>query len=66
MILPFINNPNAIIVAVTPANQDVVNSDALKLAREVDPHGECKQNTPSDQCAHSLTIWLLQVFARWA
>lgn len=30
----------AIIMAVTPANQDLVNSDALKLARKVDPYGE--------------------------
>lgn len=27
-------------MAVTPANQDLANSDALKLARKVDPHGE--------------------------
>lgn len=30
----------AIIMAVTPANQDLANSDALKLARKVDPYGE--------------------------
>ena len=39
IILPFIQNPNAIIVAVTPATIDLANSEALKLAREVDPHG---------------------------
>ena len=27
-------------MAVTPANQDLANSDALKLARRVDPYGE--------------------------
>ena len=27
-------------MAVTPANQDLANSDALKLARQVDPHFE--------------------------
>ena len=27
-------------MAVTPANQDLANSDALKLARRVDPQGE--------------------------
>jgi dynamin 1-like protein len=27
-------------MAVTPANQDIANSDALKLARRVDPYGE--------------------------
>ena len=30
----------AIIMAVTPANGDIANSDALKLARKVDPYGE--------------------------
>lgn len=36
----FIVNPNAIILAVTAANQDLVNSDGLKMARSVDPDGE--------------------------
>ena len=35
----YISNPNAIILAVTAANQDLANSDALKLAQEVDPSG---------------------------
>jgi dynamin 1-like protein len=33
----YIKNPNSIILAVTPANQDFATSEALKLAREVDP-----------------------------
>lgn len=40
MCLEFISNPNAIILAVSAANQDLVNSDGLKLARSVDPDGE--------------------------
>uniref|UniRef100_A0A3B3S3R8 Dynamin-1-like protein n=1 Tax=Paramormyrops kingsleyae TaxID=1676925 RepID=A0A3B3S3R8_9TELE len=39
MILSFISNPNSIILAVSPANSDLATSDALKLAREVDPDG---------------------------
>eukprot|EP01006_Ploeotia_vitrea_P032595 TRINITY_DN64783_c3_g3_i1.p1 TRINITY_DN64783_c3_g3~~TRINITY_DN64783_c3_g3_i1.p1 ORF type:complete len:585 (+),score=-22.23 TRINITY_DN64783_c3_g3_i1:14-1768(+) len=39
MCLEFISNPNAIILAVTAANQDIANSDGLKLARMVDPDG---------------------------
>ena len=39
MILEYINPENSIILAVTPANQDLANSDALKLARTVDPEG---------------------------
>ena len=34
------NNPNAILLAVTSANSDLASSDALKLARELDPRGE--------------------------
>ena len=39
MILEFISNPNAIILAVTAANTDVANSDALQIAKAVDPYG---------------------------
>lgn len=39
MLLKFITKPNSIILAVTAANQDLANSDGLKLAREVDPEG---------------------------
>lgn len=39
MIHGFIAKDNCIILAVTPANQDLANSDALKLTREVDPQG---------------------------
>lgn len=31
--------PNSIILAISPANQDIATSDAIKLAREVDPSG---------------------------
>uniref|UniRef100_A0A6Q2Y4K4 Interferon-induced GTP-binding protein Mx n=1 Tax=Esox lucius TaxID=8010 RepID=A0A6Q2Y4K4_ESOLU len=39
MILSFISNPNSLILSVSPANSDLATSDALKLAREVDPDG---------------------------
>merc|ERR1712137_561605 len=39
MIMQFISNPNAIILAVSAANTDIANSDGIKLAREVDPEG---------------------------
>ncbi|KAL3063333.1 hypothetical protein OYC64_002993 [Pagothenia borchgrevinki] len=39
MIMSFISNPNCLILAVSPANSDLATSDALKLAREVDPDG---------------------------
>jgi replication fork clamp-binding protein CrfC len=39
MILTFITKPNCIILAITPANADLANSDALKLAKAVDEKG---------------------------
>ncbi|CAI5745459.1 unnamed protein product [Peronospora destructor] len=40
MCTEFITNPNSIILAVTSANTDLANSDALKMAREIDPDGQ--------------------------
>ncbi|CAH0722362.1 unnamed protein product, partial [Brenthis ino] len=39
MIFQFIKRESCLILAVTPANTDLANSDALKLAKEVDPQG---------------------------
>ena len=39
MVLSYITQPHSLIIAVTPANTDLANSDALKLARQVDPDG---------------------------
>jgi dynamin 1-like protein len=39
MSLQYISNPNAIILAVSAANQDLANSDALQLSQAVDPYG---------------------------
>lgn len=39
MILDYIKHDTCIILAVSPANADIVNSDALELARSVDPQG---------------------------
>ncbi|CAO4387008.1 unnamed protein product [Caenorhabditis nigoni] len=39
MILTFISRETCLILAVTPANSDLATSDALKLAKEVDPQG---------------------------
>ena len=42
MLMQFITKPNCLILAVTPANTDLANSDALKIAKEVDAQGWCK------------------------
>ncbi|XP_030645516.1 dynamin-2 isoform X7 [Chanos chanos] len=39
MLMQFITKENCLILAVTPANTDLANSDALKIAKEVDPQG---------------------------
>lgn len=38
--LQYITPKSAIIMAVCPANNDLANADALKIARKVDPNGE--------------------------
>ncbi|KAI9020062.1 Dynamin central region-domain-containing protein [Phycomyces nitens] len=40
LILDYISKPNSIILAITPANSDLANSDSLKLARMMDPAGK--------------------------
>ncbi|ESW30578.1 hypothetical protein PHAVU_002G164800 [Phaseolus vulgaris] len=40
MVRSYIEKPNCIILAITPANQDLATSDAIKISREVDPTGE--------------------------
>jgi dynamin 1-like protein len=40
LILEYVSNPNALILAISPANNDIANSEALCLAREVDPHAQ--------------------------
>ncbi|KAJ8979051.1 hypothetical protein NQ317_010302 [Molorchus minor] len=39
MILQYIKKESCLILAITPANTDLANSDALQIAREVDPQG---------------------------
>ncbi|GIY67037.1 dynamin [Caerostris darwini] len=39
MLLTYVKKDSCLILAVTAANQDIATSDALKLAKEVDPEG---------------------------
>lgn len=39
MVLEYIRRPNAVILAVSPANVDLATSDALQLAQIADPEG---------------------------
>lgn len=40
MVRSYVGKPNSIILAISPANQDIATSDAIKLSREVDPTGD--------------------------
>lgn len=40
MVEQFAMRPSSLILAVTPANQDLANSDSLLLASQVDPNGD--------------------------
>ncbi|KAF5184391.1 Dynamin-related protein 1e [Thalictrum thalictroides] len=40
MVRSYVEKPNCLILAISPANQDIATSDAIKLAREVDPTGD--------------------------
>jgi dynamin 1-like protein len=39
LILKYIQNPNSIILAVSPANADMATSESIKIARDIDPDG---------------------------
>ncbi|XP_044503663.1 dynamin-related protein 5A-like [Mangifera indica] len=40
MVRSYIEKPNCIVLAISPANQDLATSDAIKISREVDPKGD--------------------------
>ena len=40
MLMQFITKETCLILAVTPANTDLATSDALNLAKQVDPDGK--------------------------
>ncbi|XP_045807997.1 phragmoplastin DRP1C-like [Trifolium pratense] len=40
MVRSYVEKPNCIILAISPANQDIATSDAIKIAKEVDPSGD--------------------------
>jgi hypothetical protein len=62
MLMKYISKPACIILAVTAANQDLANSEGLKMAREVDPEGNRTIGvlTKVDlMCAGPVGVWLL-------
>jgi GTPase SAR1 family protein len=67
MCYEFISNPNAIILAVTAANQDLVNSDGLKMARRCRPPPLflSLSRPPVSLCGARPAAWTLTASARW-
>lgn len=45
MIMQFVTKENCLLLAVSPANSDLANSDALKIAKEVDPQGKAPDSS---------------------
>jgi dynamin 1-like protein len=39
MAIKYMKDPNTIILAVLPANQDITVADGLNMARKIDPKG---------------------------
>uniref|UniRef100_A0A0M3HL85 Dynamin_N domain-containing protein n=1 Tax=Ascaris lumbricoides TaxID=6252 RepID=A0A0M3HL85_ASCLU len=62
MIQSYISNPNSIILAVTPANQDFATSEPLKIAREVDPDGALFFHFSNPSCLAMLTLFFPSIF----
>ncbi|PRQ28432.1 putative Dynamin superfamily, P-loop containing nucleoside triphosphate hydrolase [Rosa chinensis] len=60
MVRSYIEKPNSIISAISPANQDLATSDAIKIPCEVDPIGESKNSHPIFLFVHAFQkkfIW---------
>ena len=55
MVLEYIRHPTCVILAVSAANADLVNSDALELARVVDPEGRRTVGTPSGRSPSTIS-----------
>ncbi|PWN28392.1 hypothetical protein BDZ90DRAFT_278762 [Jaminaea rosea] len=67
LVSSYISKPNCIIIAVSPANVDLANSDSLKLARAIDPQGRRTIGVLTkldlmDQGTHALDILTGRVY----
>lgn len=47
MIMTYIVKDSCLILAVSPANSDLANSDALKLSKDADPDGNVLFSDPN-------------------
>jgi replication fork clamp-binding protein CrfC len=58
MVHEYIKAPAAIILAVTAANSDLSNSDAIQMARQVDPEGLRTIGTVPSLLRFVILVWL--------
>jgi replication fork clamp-binding protein CrfC len=63
MVMEYIRHPTCVILAVSAANADLVNSDALELARAADPEG---RRTVGKVISFMPCVQLVQQSARFA
>ena len=63
MILSYIRRESCLILAVTPGNSDLAASDAIKMARQVDPEGRRTIGVITKARPADATTWLQSLAA---
>ena len=62
MIMSYIKKPSCLILAVTAANSDLANSDALQIAGNADPDGMFAFGMLSKRLCHVYFFGLMLIF----
>ena len=50
MLMTYITKETCLILAVTPANSDLANSDALQISKDADPDGQLRMKMMHAYC----------------
>ena len=64
MLMQFITKETCLILAVTPANTDLATSDALNLAKQVDPDGKFYYFNRLFLCTQNFLVDLFKIMYR--
>ena len=64
MLMQFVTKDNCLLLAVSPANSDLANSAALKIAKEVDPQGQSPQHFTYILFSSSYTFYTLYLWSQ--
>lgn len=65
MILSYIKQPSCLILAVTPANSDLANSDALQVAQIADADGNISRSLPILGLLHAFSFYTYLLHFCW-